>query len=800
MSTAAASDPFESTSNPAHYVARPDSDAVLAELERRVRDSAHPVALTGPVGLGKTFLLHVAADRLVGSFRVVWVPYPALSAPELCRWVLEALGEDARSEDPEGALLDCAFRTAGDGREILMMVDDASALPLSTARQLATLVSASGGALRAVFGAVDDSRLGSVMAALGPDLHEVRYDAPMTADQTAAYVRARLERSQEAERTGRFDADTVARIHGAAAGNPRRIHELASVVWRLEPDADAAAAIDQWARDEQGRAEEPPAEPLDTEEEEAEIEVSAAAAAAAALAAEQAAPPRRTRGVQPVPEAVRAATAEPVEPEPVAEAPIAEPEPVAVSGEDTQPMEPVDPEPEVEEPAVAAAALAGAAVAASTAAGEAGASPEPEPEPEAEADPEPATDEEDSFPALRDVGAAAASEAASAEVPSPAATVEETPEAEPPPFAEPAAASGAPLRDRRRSRTRTAWLAVAGLGVLAVAMPYLLRGIDGLLPGEAERPKVPIGPAAVVDDSVAEAPGDPPEFVEAPEPEAAPAEGPAMASPDSEIPARAESPEPEAATPTVARRPAPEPTPAPAPAQAPRTEPPPRDEPEVPVRRSEPTRSATPSAPPAPAVEPRPARSPFTPPENVTTPRPAPSETARAPSPAPRSATAPPSPAPPETTASPRPAPSTRTRVPTSATAPAPVVAATPAPPRPVAPAPEPTPEPEPAPVRATPAPTAAAPQPPPPAPAPRTAAVRPAPAPSAAAADTVRVNIHAIPWAKILIDGKTAGETPLIGYELSPGLHVFRAEFPGGRAVVRTVEVSAENRHISFE
>ncbi len=793
MSTAAASDPFESTSNPAHYVARPDSDAVLAELERRVRDSAHPVALTGPVGLGKTFLLHVAADRLVGSFRVVWVPYPALSAPELCRWVLEALGEDARAEDPEGALLDCAFRTAGDGREILMMVDDASALPLSTARQLATLVSASGGALRAVFGAVDDSRLGSVMAALGPDLHEVRYDAPMTADQTAAYVRARLERSQEAERTGRFDADTVARIHGAAAGNPRRIHELASVVWRLEPDADAAAAIDQWARDEQGRAEEPPAEPLDTEEEEAEIEVSAAAAAAAALAAEQAAPPRRTRGVQPVPEAVRAATAEPVEPEPVAEAPIAEPEPVAVSGEDTQPMEPVDPEPEVEEPAVAAAALAGAAVAANTPADEAGASPEPEAEPEA--DPEPATDEEDSFPALRDVGAVAASEAASEEAPAPAETVEETPEPEPPPIAEPAAASGAPLRDRRRSRTRTAWLAVAGLGVLAVAMPYLLRGIDGLLPGEAERPKVPIGPAAVVDDSVAEAPGDPPEFVEAPEPEAAPAEGSATASPDSEIPARAESPEPEAATPTVARRPAPEPTPA----QAPRTEPPPRDEPEVPVRRSEPTRSATPSAPPAPAVEPRPARSPFTPPENVTTPRPAPSETARAPSPAPRSATAPPSPAPPETTASPRPAPSTRTRVPTSATAPAPVVAATPAPPRPVAPAPEPTPEPEPAPVRATPAPTAAAPQPPP-EPAPRTAAVRPAPAPSAAAADTVRVNIHAIPWAKILIDGKTAGETPLIGYELSPGLHVFRAEFPGGRAVVRTVEVSAENRHISFE
>ena len=61
-------------------------------------------------------------------------------------------------------------------------------------------------------------------------------------------------------------------------------------------------------------------------------------------------------------------------------------------------------------------------------------------------------------------------------------------------------------------------------------------------------------------------------------------------------------------------------------------------------------------------------------------------------------------------------------------------------------------------------------------------------------------VNVHAIPWATIHVDGGVIGETPLVGVPLSPGLHVFRAEFPGGRAVVRTIEISSENRHVSFE
>jgi hypothetical protein len=96
-------------------------------------------------------------------------------------------------------------------------------------------------------------------------------------------------------------------------------------------------------------------------------------------------------------------------------------------------------------------------------------------------------------------------------------------------------------------------------------------------------------------------------------------------------------------------------------------------------------------------------------------------------------------------------------------------------------------PAPEPAPVVARPEPARA--------PAPAPAQRRAAPA-----APPILVNVSAIPSALIHVDGGVVGETPLAGLPLSPGLHVFRAEFPGGRAVVRTVEVSSENRHVNFE
>jgi len=272
VTTAAASDPFESTANAARYVPRAACERVLEAVELALARGAGPVAITGPAGLGKSMLLSVLAERLRGRYHVVRLPYPALSAAELCRWVLEDLGEPAGGDDdPAGALLDRAFRASATGREILLLLDDASSLPPRTARDLATLVSASGGAVRAVLAAVDDARLGAALAALGAAVGEVRFDEPMSADETTAYVRARI--AAAGARGARFDGETLARLYGATGGVPRRVHELGSALWRSPDGEDRPALIARWMRGDQGREAEPTADPIETDETVAALEL-----------------------------------------------------------------------------------------------------------------------------------------------------------------------------------------------------------------------------------------------------------------------------------------------------------------------------------------------------------------------------------------------------------------------------------------------------------------------------------------------------------------------------------------------
>jgi type II secretory pathway predicted ATPase ExeA len=106
----------------------------------------------------------------------------------------------------------------------------------------------------------------------------------------------------------------------------------------------------------------------------------------------------------------------------------------------------------------------------------------------------------------------------------------------------------------------------------------------------------------------------------------------------------------------------------------------------------------------------------------------------------------------------------------------------------------------------APPAPSVAAPRPADPvrrlAPAPGSfgqAGDAPDPAPPPAAT-TLSVQVNARPWANIEVDGVDLGPTPIAGIPLLAGRHRFRARMPDGRVLERVVDVSAENRFITFE
>jgi type II secretory pathway predicted ATPase ExeA len=275
-------EPFGETVDPTLHVPREATERALDALEDALRRSAGVLLLTAPPGLGKTHLLQVACRRLRPRVRSVLLAYGSLAPEDLCAWALGLLGEDTERATGEAALealLSLARHEHAEGGALLLVVDDANSLPLATARRLAALVAEGKGALRLLLAATDDARTSRLAAALGTDLCELRFTAPMTEAETRDYVLARLERAgTPPDLRSRFDDDAIAGIHRLSRGIPRRVHEVANPVlhampehvrpawrelrWLGTPIDDASAALSDVDAD----LAEAEAEPSETEE------------------------------------------------------------------------------------------------------------------------------------------------------------------------------------------------------------------------------------------------------------------------------------------------------------------------------------------------------------------------------------------------------------------------------------------------------------------------------------------------------------------------------------------------------
>ena len=98
MSGEAQRDPFATTASPAAYVPRATCERALAAMAAALDDGASVVALSGPPGLGKTLLLRLLESRLRGRRTLVYLPYAALPAADLCGWALAVLGRAAQGD------------------------------------------------------------------------------------------------------------------------------------------------------------------------------------------------------------------------------------------------------------------------------------------------------------------------------------------------------------------------------------------------------------------------------------------------------------------------------------------------------------------------------------------------------------------------------------------------------------------------------------------------------------------------------------------------------------------------------
>jgi hypothetical protein len=79
-----------------------------------------------------------------------------------------------------------------------------------------------------------------------------------------------------------------------------------------------------------------------------------------------------------------------------------------------------------------------------------------------------------------------------------------------------------------------------------------------------------------------------------------------------------------------------------------------------------------------------------------------------------------------------------------------------------------------------------------------RLASVEP-PARLAPTLTTVPVSMNAKPWARIEVDGREVGITPLADVPLATGHHRFRAHLPDGSVVEREARVDAQRDHVVF-
>ncbi len=219
-----------------HYVPRLALESALAELLEGIGKTPACTALSGEAGLGKTLLLKVLRERLAGAFECLYVPFPRLAPSELWRWAAAALGLGP-GEGDRGAVLARAGRLGEEGSGIVLLVDDAGALPPATRHDLLGALDAPGFSLVLAFASDDQPQL----SALPAWVRRVELGPPLTLAETRAYVHARLLRADpDGAVSTRLTADQLAAFHEASGGVPAQLHPLLDTWLRSLDEAPPA--------------------------------------------------------------------------------------------------------------------------------------------------------------------------------------------------------------------------------------------------------------------------------------------------------------------------------------------------------------------------------------------------------------------------------------------------------------------------------------------------------------------------------------------------------------------------------
>jgi MSHA biogenesis protein MshM len=128
--------PFTLTPNTEYFYSYADHQEALNVLLFAIRSGEGFIKLTGEVGTGKTLLCRKVLNALKRPFRTAYIPNPHLTPSELIAAFAEELDIEIKPIEHEHhlqrILKDRLIELRAKGEHVVLMIDEAQALPLET--------------------------------------------------------------------------------------------------------------------------------------------------------------------------------------------------------------------------------------------------------------------------------------------------------------------------------------------------------------------------------------------------------------------------------------------------------------------------------------------------------------------------------------------------------------------------------------------------------------------------------------------------------------------------------------------